>query len=361
MEDVPGANEHRDYCKRVRIVLVDPPAYTPWYDHELATALARTGTSVEVATSRFRFGELPPPVGYKRTEWFYPVSSRLFRRSRLRLPLKAVEHLSVPGYLSRIKADVVHVQWLATPWFDTRLRLRSPSVFTAHDLLPRRTAEKRDLWQAVFRRFDRVVVHTTRGARVLRELGVEATVIPHPVYPSAAERADDGRTLIALGVIRPYKGLADAIEVVRRLPDSRLVVAGDPAMPLDEVRKAPRTEWRLGYLPQAELDRALGEATVALFPYRAELDQSGAMLQALGAGVPVVAYDVGGLAEPIERFGAGRVVPAGDVDALTAAVSELLSDAGALAAVRAGAERARAELTWDAAAAAHLSLYRELA
>jgi hypothetical protein len=42
-------------------------------------------------------------------------------------------------------------------------------------------------------------------------------------------------------------------------------------------------------------------------------------------------------------------------------VSELLSDAGALAAVRDGAERARAELTWDAAAAAHLSLYREIA
>jgi glycosyltransferase involved in cell wall biosynthesis len=345
----------------VRIVLADPPAYTPWYDHELATALARTGTSVEVATSRFRFGELPPPVGYKRTEWFYPVSSRLFRRSRLRLPLKALEHLSVPGYLSHIKADVVHVQWLATPWFDTSLRLRSPSVFTAHDLLPRRTAEKRDLWRAVFQRFDRVVVHTTRGASVLRELGVEATVIPHPVYPSAAVRADDGHTLLALGVIRPYKGLADAIEVVRRLPEARLVVAGDPVMPLGELRDAPRTEWRLGYLPQAELDRALGEATVALFPYRAELDQSGAMLQALGAGVPVVAYDVGGLAEPIERFDAGRVVPAGDLDALADAVHGLLSDADALERARAGAHRAREVLTWDAAARAHLALYEKIA
>jgi glycosyltransferase involved in cell wall biosynthesis len=234
-------------------------------------------------------------------------------------------------------------------------------VFTAHDLLPRRTASKRDLWRRLLGRFDRVVVHTTRGADVLRELGVAATVIPHPVYPSSAERNDDGSTLLALGVIRPYKGLEDTLEVVRRLPDARLVVAGDPAMPLDDLRSAPRTEWRLGYLPQAELDRALGEATVAVFPYRAELDQSGAMLQALGAGVPVVAYDVGGLAEPIERFGAGRVVPAGDLDALTAAVDELLSDDAALAAARAGAERARSELTWDAAAAAHLALYEELA
>ena len=57
---------------------------------------------------------------------------------------------------------------------------------------------------------------------------------------------------------------------------------------------------------------------MAVFPYRAELDQSGALLQALGAGVPSVVYDVAGLGEPIRAFGAGAVVPAGDVDAFTA-------------------------------------------
>jgi glycosyltransferase involved in cell wall biosynthesis len=60
-------------------------------------------------------------------------------------------------------------------------------------------------------------------------------------------------------------------------------------------------------------------------------------------------------------LGAGRVVPAGDVAALTAAVSARLADPAALAAARDGAERARRELTWDASAARHLALYRELA
>jgi glycosyltransferase involved in cell wall biosynthesis len=344
----------------VRVVLADPPAFTPWYDHELAAALARAGADVELATSRFRFGELPAPEGYRRSERFYPASSRLFGRSRLRLPLKAVEHLHVLAALGRARADVVHVQWLALPELDARLRLRSPSVFTAHDLLPRRTAEKRHLWERLLRRFDRVVVHSNRGREALSELGVEARVIPHPVYPSGARRADDGHTLLSLGVIRPYKGIADSVEVVRRLDDARLLVAGDPAMPLDGLRDAPRVEWRLGYLQRAELDRALSEATLALFPYRAELDQSGALLQALGAGVPAVAYDVAGLGEPIRAFGAGRVVAAGDVDAMADAVRELLEDPAALARAREGAERARSELTWDAAAAAHLELYREL-
>jgi glycosyltransferase involved in cell wall biosynthesis len=342
----------------VRIVLADPPAYTPWYDHELACALAAKGVEVEVASTSFRFADLPAANGYRRSERFYPLSSRVGGRSRARLPLRGVEHLAVLAWLAAADPDVLHVQWLAVPQLDVRLRFRAPAVFTAHDLLPRRTASKRQLWRRLLGRFDRVVVHTGRGADVLRELGVEATVIPHPVYPSSAERGDDGHTLLALGVIRPYKGLEDTLEVVRRLPDARLVVAGDPAMPLDGLRGAPRTDWRLGYLPQSELDRALGEATVAVFPYHAELDQSGAMLQALGAGVPVVAYDVGGLAEPIERFGAGRVVPAGDIEALTEAVREVLADPEP---ARAGAARARSELTWEAAAAAHLALYEELA
>ena len=345
----------------MRVLLADPPAFTPWYDHELAAALARAGADVELATSRFRFGELPTPDGYRRSERFYPLSSRVFGRSRLRLPLKAVEHLEVMRSLARARPDVLHLQWLALPQADVHLRLRAPSVFTAHDLLPRRTASRTNLWQRLLRRFDRVVVHSERGRATMSELGIAARVIPHPVYPSAATRRDDGATLLSLGVIRPYKGLPDAIEVTRRLPDARLVVAGDAAMPLDGLRGAERVEWRLGYLPQAELDRALSEATVAVFPYRAELDQSGALLQALGAGVPAVVYDVAGLGEPVRAYGAGRVVAAGDIDALTSAVDELLSDPAALAAARAGADRARAELTWDAAAASHLELYRELA
>jgi glycosyltransferase involved in cell wall biosynthesis len=344
----------------VRVLLADPPAFTPWYDHELAAALARAGAEVELATSRFRFGTLPAADGYRRSERFYPVSSRLFKRSRLRLPLKAVEHLDVLRSLSRARTDVLHLQWLALPQADLRLRFRSPSVFTAHDLLPRRTASRTDLWRRLLERFDRVVVHSERGREALAELGVDARVIPHPVYPSAATRADDGRTILSLGVIRPYKGLTDAIETTRRLPGTRLLVAGDPAMPLDGLRGAERVEWRLGYLSSDELDRALSEATVAVFPYRAELDQSGALLQALGAGVPAVVYDVAGLGEPVRAYGAGRVVAAGDVDALTAAVEDLLGDAEALAAARAGADRARNELTWDAAAAQHLALYREL-
>jgi glycosyltransferase involved in cell wall biosynthesis len=347
----------------MRVVLADPPAFTPTYDHELAAALARAGAEVELVTSHFRFGETPAPAGYARRELFYPLSSRLFRRSRLRLPLKVAEHPFGLGALRTRRADVLHMQWLV-PELDVRLfRPNLPCVFTAHDLLPRRTARKQQVWRRLLQRFDRVVVHSERGRETLAGLGVDATVIPHPVFPSDPDRQDDGRTVLCFGVIRPYKGLSDAIEAVRRLDDARLLVAGDPFEPMEPYREAARgldVEWRLGYLSQAEVDRALGETTVAVFPYRPELDQSGALLRALGAGVPAVAYDVGGIAEPIRAFGAGRVVPAGDVAALASAVRELLSDRDALEHARAGARLAREGLTWDASARAHLALYGEL-
>ena len=355
------------YCTTaVRVVLADPAAFTPRYDHELAAALARAGAEVEVVTSRFRFGEVPVPEGYVRSEVFYPVTSRLFRRSGLRLPLKLLEHPFGMAWLAGVPGDVVHVQWLAVPQVDAGLfRPRRPAVFTAHDLLPRRTARREGLWRRLLTRFDGVVVHSSSGLEALARLGVSRErlrVIPHPVFASDPPRADDGRTLLCLGMIRPYKGLGDAIEAAKRLGDVRLLVAGDPLEPVEPYRAAagPIAEWRLGYLPEHELDRALGESTVALFPYRAELDQSGALLRALGAGVPAVVYDVGGLAEPVRTFGAGRVVTPGDVGALAAAARELLGDPDALEQARQGARRARSELTWDAAAAAHLALYREL-
>ena len=370
MEEVPGPHEHGHGVayEAVRVLLADPPAFTPPYDHELAAALARAGADVELVTSRFRFGSAPEPEGYARREVFYPISSRVFGRSRLRLPVKVVEHPVGLASLRRLHADVLHVQWLPAPELDARLfHPHLPSVFTAHDLLPRRTAHRTELWQRLYARFDRVVVHSENGRETLVQLGVDPDrirVIPHPVFPSEPERRDDGRTVLAFGMIRPYKGLGDAIEAVRQADGARLLVVGDPLEPIEPYRAAANgleVEWRLGYLPRPEIDRAFGDATVAVFPYRPELDQSGALLRALGAGVPVVAYDVGGIAEPVRRFEAGRVVAAGDVAGLAQALHELLSDVQALARAREGARRAREELTWDAAARAHLAVYEEIA
>jgi glycosyltransferase involved in cell wall biosynthesis len=349
----------------LRIALLDPAAFTTPYDHHLASSLAAAGADVELVTSRFRFGEGYEPDGYERTELFYPLSTRLFRRSALRLPVRAAEHAVGLARLRGRRWDVLHVQWAPLPQLDARaLPTSGPSVITAHDILPRRTREKIALWRRVYNRFDRIVVHSEHGRqRLIDEVGIggdAARVIPHPVFPGALDRADDGRTVIALGVIRPYKQIDHAIAACRE-NDARLLVLGDPTFALEERVNLPNTEWRLGYQSHLQLQNALAEATVAIFPYRAELDQSGALLRALGSGVPVVTYDVGGMAEPVRRFGAGAVVAANDQDGLAQTVGELLEDDTKFKAAREGALRARQELTWDRAAHEHLAVYREIA
>ncbi|MDX6533907.1 MAG: hypothetical protein QOF68_1651 [Gaiellales bacterium] len=351
----------------MRVIMANPSGFGgPDYDHNLCSELGSLGVDVDLVTSRFRFGEVPRPRGYTRHELFYPVSSRLFRRSPLRIPLKVAEHPLGMLRLGLRPADIVHFQWMTLPELDRwMLRARGRLVYTAHDLVPRRTGRRRRAWEHLYDRFDRIVVHSETGLATLADRGVpeeKLRVIPHPIIATNPPRTDDGRTLLCLGLIRPYKGIDHAIEVTKLVKGARLIVAGDPMEPIERYRVAggELVEWRLGYLPQQEVDRAYGDATLALFPYRPGLDQSGTLLRALGAGVPAVTYDVGGMGENVRRFGAGRVVPAGDVEAMAAAVRELLDDPAALAAARAGAQQARDTLTWEASARQHVEVYREL-
>src|SRR4051812_15970276 len=390
----------------MRIALVDPLSYTPPYDDGLAHALAERGHDVTLLAGPFLHGSVPEPDDYVREEVFLPVTGRLFKplpRSRLRLLLKGIEYLPsagrLVGRLEALEPEIVHVQWLPRPELDRRWlrRLPAPSVFTAHDVLPRR-ARARAVWPDVLRSFGRVVVHSEAAVRELAELGVSATAIPHPVFEAAEPAASatgktllffglirdykgldvliralpdipgaPGRTLLFFGLTRAYKGLGVLIRALPGIPGARLVVAGDPVDGVAPVRAAAlklgvedRIDWRLGYVPDGEVPALFGEAAVVVLPYR-RLDSSGVLATAIGYGRPVVVSDVGSLGQQVREFGAGRVVPPEDPAALAQACNELLASREELERAAAGARRAAGTLTWAASAAAHERLYEELA
>ena len=64
----------------MRVVIADPPAYTPPYDYALAGALVRQGVDVSLLTSRFRFGAVPPAAGFSVDDSLYGLSGRLGSR-----------------------------------------------------------------------------------------------------------------------------------------------------------------------------------------------------------------------------------------------------------------------------------------
>jgi glycosyltransferase involved in cell wall biosynthesis len=360
----------------VRVALLDLPSYTPPYDHSLAEALARRGHDVTLLTSRFPYGEVPRPDGFRREELFFPLSGRLRRvapRSPVHRLVKAVEYYpSVARLLRRLDAlapDVVHVQWLALPGRDVRwLRGQTrPAIFTAHDLLGRRR-ERRDVWLAVCRAVDRVVVHSEAGRAELVDAGLDANrvaVIAHPVFDSSAQEPSppNGTTLLFFGLLRAYKGVDLLIRALPSIPGARVVIAGDPLEPAEPLQRlaeaegvADRIEWRLGFRPDAEIAELLAESAAVVLPYR-HAGSSGVLATALGHGRPVVISDIGGLAEPVREYGAGLVVPPDDVDSLAAACRAIIANPGPH---YQGALAARAARGWDAAAEAHERLYRGL-
>lgn len=367
----------------MRVAIVDPASTTPPYDHSLASALARRGHTVDLLTSPFPFGPVPAPVGYRRDELFLPVSGRILARnprSRSRYVLKGLEYLPSVRRLSRrlreLEPDVVHVQWLSLPRFDVRwlrgVAAGSPTVFTAHHALPRDNGAGVDARRRVYDLVRRVIVHSRRGVDDLEALGVDReriAYIPHAVFESDAREEPSppsGSTLLFFGLLRAYKGIDVLVRALAHMPDARVVVAGDPLDPVEPLQELAhelgvddRIEWRLGFLPDAEVAQLMHDATLVVLPYR-RTDASGVLATAIGHGRPAVVTDVGSLGETIRDFGAGEVVPPGDERALAEACTRLLSDRERLAAAFEGTRAARRALTWDAAAREHERVYEAI-
>ncbi len=366
----------------MKVQLVDPSAFTPPYDRALAAALACAGAEVELVTSRFLYGSVPPAEGYRIEERFYRRSSARGLEAPARLPFKLAEHLSDMRRFRRdAEADVVHYQWLTVPGLDVHLlpKLR-PRVMTAHYILPS-TPSRRQVAAArrVFGRMDAVVAHSDHGATRLRdEVGLDPArvhVIPHGAFdyltrlpqekPLPAELAGaEGPVMLSFGLLRPYKGLENLLEAFARIEGAELWIVGNPRMDVEPLRAladaaAGRVRFVTRFVEDAEIPAIFRRADVVVLPYL-DAEHSGVLYTGLAFGKPLVLSAVGGFPE-VAEVGAALLVPPGDSAALAGVLSELAGDEAARAELAAAAARAAAgPYSWDEAARLTLDLYREL-
>ncbi|MGE5282107.1 MAG: glycosyltransferase family 4 protein [Chloroflexota bacterium] len=366
----------------MRVQLVDPSAFTPPYDRALAAALARRGAEVELLTSRFLYGPVPEPRGYRVRECFYRRSSARGLDAPGRRAFKAAEHLSDMLRLRRrLDADVVHYQWLTMPALDSRLLpARRPRLLTAHYILPPRPS-RRQVARArrLFGRMDAVVAHSEHGAARLRdEVGVEPArvhVIPHGALdyltvlpeerplPAELEGAE-GPVILFFGLLRPYKGLDTLLRAFREVQGAELWIVGNPRMDLAPLRRlaaeAPgRVRFVSRFVDDAEIPAIFRRADLVVLPYR-DAEHSGVLYTGLAFAKPLVLSAVGGFPE-VAATGAARLVPPEDPAALATALSDLVAAADARATLGAAARSAAAgPYSWDAIAERTLALYREL-
>ncbi|HUY59018.1 MAG TPA: glycosyltransferase family 4 protein [Solirubrobacteraceae bacterium] len=374
----------------MRVDLVDPPAYSPPYDHALAAALARLGADVRLLTSRFAYGEAPAPDGYARAEFFYrhalgPAGSRARALS------KRAEHL--PDMLRYRRAaardaDIVHFQWLTVPRLDLRLLPDRPTLLTIHDPLER---GRTPLRAAAFASVDAIVVHSDFAKQaVIAQHRVDDDrihVIRHGVLGPGTgvsnppgrgitdvaslppELLDDGSpAVLSYGLIRRYKGIETLLHAWGGIMGAQLWIVGRPMIDVARLKAAapPGVQTVPRFVTPAEEAALFERADIVVLPYeRSErFGFSGVLATALGFGKAVVLSDVGGLAEvgsdPIKP--AARLVAPGDAAALRAALGELIADGEARGRLATAAAHAAATTySWDAAAAATLALYETIA
>lgn len=180
---------------------------------------------------------------------------------------------------------------------------------------------------------DRFVAPSRYAAGQLARLGVPAErleVLPHYLPEEAfanESRAAEGGFALFAGRLSAEKGVEAAIEAAG-LAGVPLRVAGDG--PLEaRLRKRARLSSApvelLGRVPPEEVTRVLREAAVVLVPSRSDESFGLSALEAMGAGVPVIATRAGALPELV---GPERCVTRGDTGGLAARLRELWRDPG---------------------------------
>ena len=185
---------------------------------------------------------------------------------------------------------------------------------------------------AVFAAVDRFVVPSRWAAGQVARLGVPADrveVLPHYLPAAAfAERSGAGTGAYALvaGRLAPGKGIDIAIKAAA-LADVPLRVVGEgpAASSLVELSNLVGSSVEfVGRLGRDELASELSGAAMLLMPSRFHEFAGYAALEAMAAGVPVIASSLGALPELV---GEERCVPANDPHRLAARMRRVWRDA----------------------------------
>ncbi len=227
--------------------------------------------------------------------------------------------------------------FMATAWL-----FRCPFVVHVHggafvDWATGGSPLRRRLVRSLLRRPGAVVVLSEQWKTAMTEVfgRGDATVIPSPVrVPAVARAPRQPEMVLFAGRLVAMKGVFDLLEAARILQERgrrvEFVLAGEgeesgrlkalvEGLPVPALVSVP------GWVPWERLEQLLGGCTLFCLPsHREALGLS--LLEAMIAGVPCVATDVGGIPSFLFSGINGLLVKPGDPAALADAIARLLDD-----------------------------------
>jgi colanic acid/amylovoran biosynthesis glycosyltransferase len=266
-----------------------------------------------------------------------------------RMAVLAGRFAPLRAYLRDSPPDLVHAHFgtdaaVLLPYLRN---VSAPLVVTFHgqDVTRRGGSAVRRLlvsrYRALFDRADRLIAVSDFIAARLLDLGappdkVQTRYLGSPARP----QPDEGRVrsgVLFVGRLVEKKGLLDLIRAmagVRRTCAASLTVIGDGPLRAEGERRADQLGIAVRWLGSQDIDRVRAEmesAALLCGPSRtaADGDAEGlgqVFVEAAQAALPVVGYVHGGVPEVVVDGRTGRLVPEGDVGALSDALVALLSD-----------------------------------
>lgn len=167
-----------------------------------------------------------------------------------------------------------------------------------------------------------------------------------PVEPVQDEAVAEGDFFLFVGRLRIRKGVEVLLEAMKALPQARLLIAGDGEHRAALERRAAELELgaAVRFLGRCDAGRVRGllrRARALVVPSIYE-GMPLVVLEAMEAGVPVIASAVSGIPEVVEDGGTGWLVPPEEPEALADALTRAWTDP-AEAARRGAAGRRRVD------------------
>lgn len=190
-----------------------------------------------------------------------------------------------------------------------------------------------------------VVALTERWREALSQIapGADVITIANPVAMPLTHLLEDRPlgSVLFLGRLREKKGVFDLVNAIPKVldvfPETRFILAGD-----GEVETVARQARSLGVSENLELpgwvdgeakNSLLASASVLVLPSYFE-GLPICVLEAMAEGVPVVTTTVGGIPEVVEYGKCAWLLAPGDIEGLSVALIEALSDSEKRQAVR---------------------------
>jgi O-antigen biosynthesis protein len=255
--------------------------------------------------------------------------------------------------VSRLRPDIVHVHYIGPeilhflalrPWFRYRL------ILSAHgsDVMTPTAGRTRRWARHAVTRADAVTAVSEPLRERLAEYpnmsGELVHVIPNGIdwnfWSASARQPADRPTIVSVGRLTDVKGhdiLLEAMQqIVEQVPGAFLLIVGDGERrgeleTISQRTLPPGSVAITGPLDPVAIRDVLATARVFVLPSRSE-GMPLALLEAMAAGLPTVATDVGAVthmltgADSDEVGPLGCTVPVEDTDSLAAAVVDILLD-----------------------------------